>query len=506
MTKQMGIKGKLIILCISLCILGAAIGIIGFWGVGKVTTTYDKLPAFSIPKLEAADDLLLSFRRIRIHLRTLGLPGLPKTDEAKTIEDLKKEMARYEEVDQHYKETPFIDGEAELYKPVNETWISFKKVGEDILTLNASGRPEDREKMIQIFLKDCPEHAAAYTAHIEKLREFHKSNAQKWSEEAKSTALQTKTLISLLIAFGTLVGMLAGFFFANSLSKNIRLVTEDLLGGSVQVAQASNQISASSTALSQSTSELASSLEEAVATMEEMTAMVQLNTKNAAEASSKSKETEAVATQGATEIKALVGSIEDIASDSKKIEEIISIIDDIAFQTNLLALNAAVEAARAGEQGKGFAVVADAVRSLAQRSAEAAKDISGLIKGSVEKIAKGSQQANESGEVLEKIVGAVKIVSTLNAEIANASQEQSNGISQIGQTLNQIDQMTQSNAGTSEETAAASEELAAQSDSLKSCVLTLRMIVDGGAPAELQTRENPILEMQTKQKKGKMAA
>jgi methyl-accepting chemotaxis protein len=508
MIKRLGIKGKLIVLCIALCALGATIGTIGFWGVTKVTTTYDKLPTLSIPNLEAVDELMLSFRRIRILLRTLGLEGLPKADAEKTIENVKKEIAHYEEVDRHYNSIPFAEGEAELYKPVSETWVSFKKVGDEILRLQASGTSEDKAKMLHIFLADCPDHAAMYTQHIEKLIAFHRKNAHGWSEEAQTTATKTKMMISILIVTGTLLGLLAGFFFANGLAKKIRRVTEDLLSGSIQVAQASTQISSSSVTLSQSTSELASSLEETVATMEEMTSMVHLNSKNAMEASSKSKETESIATQGATEIQALVGSIEAIASDSKKIEEIINIIDDIAFQTNLLALNAAVEAARAGEQGKGFAVVADAVRSLAQRSAEAAKDISGLIKGSVEKIAKGSQQANESGEVLEKIVQAVKKVSSLNAEISNASQEQSNGITQIGQTLNQIDQMTQSNASSSEETAAAAEELSAQSDALKSCVSVLRLIVDG---VEEQTSsvsfdDSGVSELPQKTKKGAMAA
>ena len=176
----------------------------------------------------------------------------------------------------------------------------------------------------------------------------------------------------------------------------------------------------------------------------------------------------------------------DISKSSKKIEEIINVIDDIAFQTNLLALNAAVEAARAGEQGKGFAVVAEAVRNLAQRSSAAAKDITVLIKESVEKIGHGSKIADQSGTVLKNIVGSVKKVSDLNNEIASASAEQSNGISQISKAMNELDNATQQNAASSEETAASSEEMSAQAIELQVLVEELSQVIDGSSNVETQ--------------------
>lgn len=209
--------------------------------------------------------------------------------------------------------------------------------------------------------------------------------------------------------------------------------------------------------------------------------MVKLNADHAREASTLSLTSRSSAEKGESEINQLITAMTDISQSSKKIEDIINVIDDIAFQTNLLALNAAVEAARAGEQGKGFAVVADAVRNLAQRSAGAAKEIAVLIKESVSKIERGSKIADNSGTVLKEIVTSVKKVADLNNEIASASQEQANGLSQINKAMNQLDQATQGNAASAEEAASSSEQMAAQARILQDLVAELVGVVDGSA-------------------------
>jgi methyl-accepting chemotaxis protein len=202
--------------------------------------------------------------------------------------------------------------------------------------------------------------------------------------------------------------------------------------------------------LSSASTESAASLEETVASLEELSSMIKLNADNAKSASDLSQVSKSAAQEGAGEISQLMNSMQGIVQSSKKIKEIVNVIDDIAFQTNLLALNAAVEAARAGEQGKGFAVVAEAVRALAQRSALSAKEISGLISESVEQIESGHRVASTSHTVLNKILDVVNKVAGLNNEIATASIEQSTGVSQITQAMNQLDQATQTNAASSE--------------------------------------------------------
>ena len=219
------------------------------------------------------------------------------------------------------------------------------------------------------------------------------------------------------------------------------------------------EIESGNTDLSQRTEEQASSLEETASSMEEMTATVKQNADNSRQANQLAASTRDQAEKGGAVVAKAVTAMSEINRSSKKIADIIGVIDEIAFQTNLLALNAAVEAARAGEQGRGFAVVASEVRTLAGRSANAAKEIKGLISDSVEKVQQGSELVDESGKTLEEIVNGVKKVTDIISEIAASSQEQANGIDQVNSAVMQMDEMTQQNAALVEEAAAASSEM-----------------------------------------------
>lgn len=226
--------------------------------------------------------------------------------------------------------------------------------------------------------------------------------------------------------------------------------------------QATDQINQGNQNLSQRTTEQASALEEIASTIEETTATITQNTDNARHANTTSIASYEFAEKGGELVNSAVLSINEISESSKKIGEIISVINEIAFQTNLLALNAAVEAARAGEQGRGFAVVAGEVRNLAQRSGAAAKQIGELIRESIKKIDNGTEQANRSGDAINEIINSVKNVTQLISEITAASDEQKSGIDQINTAVMELDNMTQQNAALVEETASASEEMASQ--------------------------------------------
>jgi methyl-accepting chemotaxis protein len=479
MGSNLGLKAKLLLLCAFMSVIPVAVGGVAYFGMRNVAKNYEKVSEGVLPNVQSLDQMFLDFRRIRISMRSLGLTGITKEQGANFIKDAQEHIALYEKNDKDYVGNDFLPGEKELYDKMDKTWKTYKALTSQAMTYYQTGTSEDQGKMMHIFFNEDLDLAKQFTKDIDSLSEFHRHNGVQWVGEARATANQTDSMVEITIAIGVLVGMSIGIWFASVLSKSIRAVSADLAEGSHQVTQAAEQIANSSQSLSQASSEQAASLEETVATMEELTSMVRNNTENAKQAASLALSTREIAVKGENDIKALIESIHTISTDSKKIADITSVIDDIAFQTNLLALNAAVEAARAGEQGKGFAVVAEAVRSLAQRSAEAAKNIASLINESVERISLGSKQATQGGVVLGEIVSAVKKVADLNGEISTASEEQSKGIEQIGKAMNQLDEVTQQNAAVSEEAAASAEELSAQSKSLMGNVATLNKVVTG---------------------------
>ena len=255
----------------------------------------------------------------------------------------------------------------------------------------------------------------------------------------------------------------------DSMTKLQKMVAE-ITESAGNISSGAGEISQGNADLSQRTEEQASSVEQTASTMEQMTSVVKQNADNARQANQLASGARQEAEKGGDVVGKAITAMSEINASSKKIEDIISVIDEIAFQTNLLALNAAVEAARAGEQGRGFAVVAGEVRSLAQRSAAAAKEIKGLIKDSVSKVEEGSRLVDESGQTLEEIVVASKKVSDIIAEIAAAGQEQASGIDQINKAITQLESVTQQNAALVEEAAAASESMANQSVGLQRLV------------------------------------
>jgi methyl-accepting chemotaxis protein-1 (serine sensor receptor) len=252
-------------------------------------------------------------------------------------------------------------------------------------------------------------------------------------------------------------------------------VVSQVRTGTDTVATASSQIAAGNLDLSSRTEQQASSLEETASSMEELTSTVRQNAENARQANQLVVSTADVAVKGGQVVGQVVDTMASIKDSSRKIADIIGVIDGIAFQTNILALNAAVEAARAGEQGRGFAVVASEVRNLAQRSAGAAKEIKTLIEDSVGKVDAGGKLVDEAGKTMDEIVSSVKRVTDIMSEIAAASQEQSAGIEQVNQAIAQMDQVTQQNAALVEEAAAAAESLQDQAGKLTEAVSVFKL-------------------------------
>jgi len=268
-----------------------------------------------------------------------------------------------------------------------------------------------------------------------------------------------------------------------TMNTNLVNIVGQVRNGTDLIATASTQIAAGNQDLSSRTEEQASSLEETASSMEQLTSTVRFNAENARQANELAISASEIASRGGSVVGEVVNTMGSINDSSRKIVDIISVIDGIAFQTNILALNAAVEAARAGEQGRGFAVVASEVRNLAQRSASAAKDIKGLIDDSVQKVQMGSELVDKAGQTMEEIVQSISRVTQIMTQISHASEEQSIGIAQVNDAITQMDQVTQQNAALVEEAAAAAESMQEQSAKLADVVSVFKLDGVSGVPA-----------------------
>ncbi len=358
-----------------------------------------------------------------------------------------------------------------------------------------------------------------YVAAISKLSDYQSMTISRMGKDSTQLAAQSQTLLTILGALAIFFGIIVAVLITRSIKLQLggepseavdianRISTGDLTGritlrnndetsllhalqlmqdnladlvsqvrtGTDTIATASAEIASGNLDLSSRTEEQASSLEETASSMEELTSTVRQNADNARQANQLAMTASGVAVKGGEVVSQVVTTMGDINDSARRIVDIIAVIDGIAFQTNILALNAAVEAARAGEQGRGFAVVASEVRSLAQRSAAAAKEIKTLIDDSVGKVDHGSKLVVAAGSTMEEVVNSVKRVTDIMAEITAASQEQSSGIEQVNQAVGQMDQVTQQNAALVEEAAAAAESLQDQASNLAKIVSVFRI-------------------------------
>ena len=392
-------------------------------------------------------------------------------------------------------------------------------IATDIVKLALAGK---REEAITKMNEDCRPHLAALVKASDDYLAFTAVRADKQIElAAEDYARQRNRLIAACLA-AIAAAAVSGFFITRSLTRalgaepaelgavalqvanggltpipgvdvapagsvlaslgamqsNLARIVGQVRSASDSIATGSAQIATGNADLSQRTEEQASALQQTAATMDQLGSTVRNNSDSARQANQLAAGATQVATEGGDVVARVVGTMKGINDSSKRIADIIGVIDGIAFQTNILALNAAVEAARAGEQGRGFAVVAGEVRNLAQRSAAAAKEIKSLITSSVEQVEQGSSLVDEAGRTMEEIVAAIKRVGDIVAEISSASVAQSLGVSQVGQAVSQMDQVTQQNAALVEESAAAAESLRQQAQRLVGAVSVFSLSAD----------------------------
>jgi len=427
-------------------------------------TSTKKLPA--IRNMVQADMLHDGLRAVVVESLYAKLKG----EDSKISDLLNEANEKSKDFHQHIESLEGLELSQVTNSAINETKPALKIYTElSIQIVNAakSGNLKVAEGMKPQF----DESFEMLEAKLKSLGDLIEKEAAQSSTEGSSTLL----LIGSITLAGVVLGLFLSVIAIRNLKRNMKQFLSQVLNSTENISSSSERLSLANEEFSTSATESSASLQETVASLEEISSMVKLNSDNAKKASEVSIESRQSAEKGEKSITELSVAMLAINTSSKKMEEIINVIDDIAFQTNLLALNAAVEAARAGEQGRGFAVVAEAVRSLAQRSASAAKDISQMIKESITRIESGTQIVETSRASLNTIFNSVKQVSDLNHQISNASQEQSQGLRQISEAMNQIDSATQRNSMGAQEVAEVSNSVLDQSKSLKDLVSDLNV-------------------------------
>jgi methyl-accepting chemotaxis protein len=435
---------------------------------------------------------------------------------ARIESEIKVNSASNKKAFQEYETLPFADGEKELYENVKRDRATFFKIRDEIEKASRSGDPRAKAIAVQMIDAQLVPAINKATDSLQAVIDLNNSGSKRGLQSVRRAVSATiqGILIGLLLAIGmaVVITLLIVRSITLPLSKTVEALeqvadgdltvvvdvdsqdelgmmaralnkaVERLHGTMQQVADSaasanssSQELAAASGAIASGAQEQAASLEETSASLEEITAAVRQSADNAQQASQLAAGSKDAALQGQQVVAEAITAMSDINDASAKISDIISTIDEIAFQTNLLAVNAAVEAARAGDEGRGFAVVATEVRSLAQRSAVAAKEIKILIRDTLHKVEVGSALVNRSGETLQGIVGSVKRVTDIVSEIAAASGEQSTGIEQVNTAMTQMDQVTQSNSAQTEELSATAESLSERAGHLLELVGTFTL-------------------------------
>ncbi|MFT7772754.1 methyl-accepting chemotaxis protein [Roseateles sp.] len=528
-TKNLNLRSRLLLAFGAVLLLTFVLALLSVWQLHSIKGNADELSSNWLPSVAATTEIKAALEAVRVDDIQL-LTTHSDAERAQHLAARSRDMDLLDKAIATYLPLISSDEERQLAERMQEEARTFHLQSDEMLRLIQAGRLDDAEGYNTSHML---EQGAKFREATQQLVKLNRDGAT--AEIAHAEQVYRQSLISVGVATALSIGIglalawsiaadmrrrvgqaatAAERFAAGDLTHQFELsggdeVTQMLqamsamrgqLSGLVHgvrqnaesVATASAEISQGNADLSSRTEQQASSLQQTAASMEEINSAAQNNADNAAQACQLAQQASGVADRGSSVVGDMVQTMRQIEQASRQVEDIISVIDGIAFQTNILALNAAVEAARAGEQGRGFAVVASEVRSLAQRSAEAARQVKQLIASSVERVASGTTLVDQAGNTMLEVKAAVQRVNDIVGEIAAGSREQMLGVGQVSEAVAQMDQATQQNAALVEESAAAAESLRQQADALVQAVTVFRVKAGDMADAAPAPRSSPM--------------
>jgi methyl-accepting chemotaxis protein len=455
----------------------------------RIKAQEEAMTSDALPGITAAGEA--KYLTAEIELGVLRHIAAKTPQEKNTFQsEINTQLAQIQKVFENYQKSIVRGEDRDQFNRLAVAREAYVKVRDHVLELSLAGKDTEVQQLVQSSLRPLYD---AYLKECDALFEENNQFGTAAAARSQKTLVLANTLTLALTITSIALGVLFSVITIKGINRALNTLSTSLNDGSLQVSSAAGQVSSASQTLAEGASEQAASLEETSSSLEEMSSMTKRNSENAHKANELAKQARAAADKGSNDMLSMTSAMEAIKVSSDDIAKIIKTIDEIAFQTNILALNAAVEAARAGEAGMGFAVVADEVRNLAQRSAQAAKETAAKIEGAIAKTGQGVDISGKVAQALSDIVSKVRQVDELVTEVASASREQTEGITQINTAVGQMDKVTQSNAASAEESAAAAEELNAQAAAMKESVNELLQLVSGKAASAPTKTPAPIV-------------